>query len=201
MPSQEQISTELKHISLLRKTLIGKQALTLDFKGVDWSGKLSLADGMIESNDETLACLTYIFSQPIFSFSWQPLASPLASPLEPKFAFYRSLWGMEIDDHRQTIYQEAFSKLPPVHVKAGTLFRLNIEDMNQYKKLYHLGLDEKGVRISEYLDVADSSRALYLRRLRIVLTCYCLGQLIPVNNQNRKMSMAAKILARLRRSS
>ena len=105
-----------------------------------------------------------------------------------------------MDEHRLTSYRESFSKLPPVRLKAGALFRLDAEDMNQYKMLYYMGLAEKGVRISDYLNSDDP--ALLLRRTRVVLTCYCLGQLIPVTNikePTTKMSMAARILARLRK--
>ena len=158
-----------------------------------------MSDGMIESNDGTISCLTNIFSLPVFRFSWQTSSSPPSSPLEPKLAFYRALMGIRLDECHLVNYQTVFSKLPPIHVKAGSLFRLNMEDMKHYKILYHMGLAEQGVRISEYLNVHDHS--ILLRRIRIVLTCYCLGQFIPVKSikETTKMSMASRILARLRK--
>jgi hypothetical protein len=202
MPTQEQASTELKHISLLRKALIGKVGLAIDFEGWDWRGRIVLFDGMIDANDDAMSCLTNIFSKPVFKFSWQPVLSPVAHPLEPKLAFYRALTGMRLDEKHLLNYKSVFSKLPPVRVKAGTLFRLNMEDMKHYKMLYHIGLAEQGAQISEYLNVSDN--ALLLRRVRIVLTCYCLGQFVPVANapkkETSKMSMASRILSRLRRA-
>jgi len=77
-----------------------------------------------------------------------------------------------------------------------------MEDMKHYKMLYHIGLSEQGAQISEYLKVNDN--ALLLRRVRIVLTCYCLGQFVPVasvaKKETAKMSVASRILSRLRRA-
>jgi len=202
MPTQEQASTELKHISLLRKALIGKVGLAIDFEGWDWRGRIVLFDGMIDASDDAMSCLTNIISKPVFKFSWESVLSPISQPLEPKLAFYRALTGMRLDEKHLHNYQSVFSKLPPVRVKAGTLFRLNMEDMKHYKMLYHIGLSEQGVQLSEYLDVDD--HALLLRRVRIVLTCYCLGQFVPVataaKKETVKMSVAGRILARLRRA-
>ncbi|MES0370920.1 MAG: hypothetical protein ABUK11_01455 [Mariprofundaceae bacterium] len=203
MPSQKQISTGLKHINLLRKALVGKHAITIDFEGMEWSGQVSLSEGMFDSNDRTIPCLTNAFSLPVFRYSWQAPSQtsslPFTELLEPKLAFYRALMGIDLDEQRLINYQIAFSKLPPVHIKAGALFRLNMEDMKHYKILYHMGLTEKGADMSEYLNVL--SHPLLLRRIRIVLTCYCLGQLIPVNNikETTKMSMAKRILTRIRK--
>jgi len=199
MPIQEQGPKELKHISLLRKALTGRHSLIMVFNGPDWGSRLSLGDGMFDSSDEAISCLKQIFSSPVLSFSWEPLSKNPAMPLDPKVAFFRALMGIDLEDDRLAVYKSAFSKLPPVHVKAGTLFRLNAEDMKQYQILYSLGLDEKGVQISGYLNVDD--RSLLMRRIRIILTCYCLGQFITADNlkaSGSKVSMAAKILARLR---
>lgn len=202
MPSHEQVSTELKHISLLRKLLTGGHSVRINFDGGEWRSQLKLANGVLESTEEAVPCLANIFSYPVFRFSWENSPTPLSDGLDPKLAFYRALVGLRLDDNYLQNYQQVFSKLPPVHVKAGTLFRLNMEDMKHYKILYQLGLGEHGVRISDYLNVQD--RNLLLRRVRIVLTCYCLGQFLPAaaieaEANTSKKSMARRILARLRR--
>jgi len=202
MPVQEQKSTELKHISLLRKVLVGNHSVQIHFDGGQWRGMLKISDGMLEMNEETVQCLTNIFSFPVFRFGWENSPAKVSDTLDPKLAFYRALAGLRLDQNYMENYKAVFSTLPPVHVKAGTLFRLNMEDMKHYKILYQLGLSEQGVRISEYLNVQDPS--VLLRRIRIVLTCYCLGQFVPVNDSARQASgsrqgIAGRILSRLRR--
>jgi len=202
MPVQEQKSTELKHISLLRKVLIGNHSVSIHFDGGQWRGMLKFSNGMLELNEETVQCLTNIFCFPVFKFRWENSPALLSDMLDPKLAFHRALAGFRLDQNYMDNYKIVFSRLPSVHVKAGTLFRLNMEDMKHYKILYQLGLSEQGVSISEYLNVQDPS--ILLRRIRIVLTCYCLGQFVPVNDAIRQVSasrqgIAGKILARLRR--
>ena len=198
MQSQIQASNEMKHISLLRKALTDKDGMAIDFEGEGWRGRLILSGGMIESDDSTISCLTNIFSKPVSQFSWKAYPLPLKNPVDPKLALYNSLVDVQFSESQLRNYKNVFANLPSVNVKAGNLFGQDKEDMVHYKTLYCLGLSERGVCVSDYLNLQDAY--ILLRRIRIVLTCYCLGQFIAANSvkQSTKVSMTSRILARLR---
>ena len=200
MPIQEQASHELKHIDLLRKLLESDQCWEVRFEGKDWKSMLRVEHGMLEG-EEAVVALKQAIERPVLRFRWNQVKPKIVMPMEGKLVFARALTGLNLHHVRIAVFRQCFSKLPPVRLKAAMVFRLDLKDFHEYQVLYQMGLSERGANLGTYLDIKDSD--MLLRRLRIVIACYCLGYFIPVvqktsHKVSRPVGFAARILARLR---
>ena len=201
MPTQEQASHELKHLDLLRKLLASGQCWEASFEGKDWKAGLRIEHGMLEGEGEAAALMRKVIEKPVLRFRWNPSKAKIVAPMEAKMVFTRSLAGLHLHHVRAAVFRQCFSKLPPVRLKAAMVFRLNLKDFHEYQVLYQMGLSERGANLDAYLDIKDAD--MLLRRLRIVIACYCLGYFLPVTQRetvkvSRTAGFAARIMARLR---
>ncbi len=201
MPKQEQASHELKHLDLLRKLLASGQCWEINFEGKDWNAHLRIEHGMLEGEGEAVALLRQVIEKPVLRFRWNPSKPKIVVPMEAKMVFTRALAGLHLHHVRAAVFRQCFSKLPPVRLKAAIIFRLNPKDFHEYQVLYQMGLAERGANLGSYLDITDAD--MMLRKLRIVITCYCLGYFLPVAQRSvarvsRPVGFASRILARLR---
>lgn len=199
MPIQEQGELELKHIGFLRKAVTGNQPLLIRFEGPGWSGALHVADGAFERGEESITTLRKVLTMPVTRFSWDA-ASPLANPESARIIFQHAVAGMKIESQRLLAYKDTLSRLPPVQVRAGTIFRFGLDEVKEFQILYQMSL-RGGVSVADYLQLVTDFTVLH-RRISVVLITYCLGDLLPATprkSTNQRQVMASKILARLRR--
>jgi len=205
MPYESQSANDLKHINFLRKALRENSRISISFSGAaGWKGTLALENGNFDAEQGMLALIRRIFETDVVGFEWEPLTQPLEGSVEASLSLARALNNWHPDAERIRIYRYNFSKLPPVRLKAAMLFRMLPDDRPLYSQLYQESLRAEGVRLAEFL--GESEPGVLLKKIRIVLVCYCLGTLIPIEPpkpmepvvRENKMEVARRILTKLR---
>lgn len=194
---QNQADNELKHIGLLRKAIANKHPVHICFEGPEWEGSLQVCNGMINHSEEDLMALRKAVAKPVTHFCWES-GGVLNRPDLACSVMRRALAEEQLDSGRLWLYQQVFSKMPPVQIRAGSLFSFSLgSEVKEFQKLYLRSLKE-GVRVADYLNSATNPMILN-QRIEVVMISYCAGDLVlprakPVD---QRQVMASKILSRL----
>lgn len=182
----EQGESELKHITLLRKVIMGRRSGQAWFEGSNWRLNIPFDHGVLLLENNVSETLGRVLREPVLRFSWREdlfQADDMAIPIMPRSAFSQTLAALDLPEDRVANYLQMFSRFPAVKVRLTPVFRFDLEYQELFQELFQMAMTAGGAHLSEYF--ADSAGGEGLRkRSNVLLVLYCLGDLLPVPKQD-----------------